>query len=255
VRDEARRAVRRGSTRGGSDSPGPSPATRADGGARAERSEPSRRRGATRDTDELRQTLTRSVGAERAARLARRVEQAAEAFADELDDDAVRLLRPIAREAPDVLAVRELLGLALYRLGRWKAAVVELEAVRAQTASTEQHPVLADCYRALRRWQDVEDLWEELREVSPSAELVTEGRIVAAGALADRGDLPAAIALLSRGWAMPGRAKEHHLRRAYALADLYERAGDLPRARELFGWVAELAPELGDARRRALALR
>ena len=57
------------------------------------------------------------------------------------------------------------------------------------TGSTEQHPVLADCYRALRRYDEVEPLWQELREVSPSAELVAEGRIVYAGSLADRGDV------------------------------------------------------------------
>ena len=55
------------------------------------------------------------------------------------------------------------------------------------TGSTEQHPVLADCYRALKRWARVDELWEELRAASPSADLVAEGRIVVAGGLADRG--------------------------------------------------------------------
>ena len=36
--------------------------------------------------------------------------------------------------------------------------------------------------------ENAQALWAELREVSPSAELVTEGRIVAAGSLADRGE-------------------------------------------------------------------
>ena len=39
-------------------------------------------------------------------------------------------------------------------------------------------------YRAQARWADVDELWQELREASPSGELVTEGRIVAAGAQA-----------------------------------------------------------------------
>jgi hypothetical protein len=42
---------------------------------------------------------------------------------------------------------------------------------------------------------------------------------------------------------------------AYALADLHERAGDLPRARELFGIVAANDPELGDVEARLRALR
>ena len=50
-----------------------------------------------------------------------------------------------------------------------------------------------------------------------------------AGSLADRGDVKGAIRLLEQGWKFPKRAKVHHLRRAYALADLYERAGDVGR--------------------------
>ena len=61
--------------------------------------------------------------------------------------------------------------------------------------------------------------------MSPSAELVTEGRIVFAGAQADRGRLRDAIALLDRRAGEVKRAKEHHLRLWYALADLEERRG------------------------------
>jgi len=42
----------------------------------------------------------------------------------------------------------------------------------------------------------------------------------------------------------------------YALADLYERAGDLPRARELFARVASFSPvQLFDTEERLTALR
>ena len=44
------------------------------------------------------------------------------------------------------------------------------------TGSTEQHQVLADCYRAQKNFAEVEILWDELRKASPSAALVTEGR-------------------------------------------------------------------------------
>ena len=199
-------------------------------------------------------SLTAAVGSTRGPRLARRLDEAGDAFAQERYQDAVKILRPIAREAPSVPEVRELLGLALYRLGRWRAAIEELEAFRAQTGSTEEHPVLADCYRAEHRWNEVHDLWEELRDVSPSAPLVSEGRIVAAGALADQDRVPEALALLRSGWRLPSRPQEHHLRRAYALADLEERAGDLPRARELFGWVASVDPDLADVVERVAAL-
>jgi hypothetical protein len=47
----------------------------------------------------------------------------------------------------------------------------------------------------------------------------------------------------------------HHLRRAYALADLYERSGDLPKARTMFGRVEAVDPDFADIRRRVIALR
>src|SRR5205085_1230442 len=115
-------------------------------------------------------------------------------------------------------------------------------------------PVLADCYRALHRYQRVEDLWRELREASPSAALVTEGRIVAAGARADQGDLQGAIALLERTGPKPRRVREHHLRQWYALADLYERSGDVPRARRLFRDIVTEQPGFADVEDRLATL-
>lgn len=186
------------------------------------------------------------MGAARADRLVKRLNSGAEAFASERFGDARSLLHPIVKEAPELPEGRELMGLTLYRLGRWKEAVEHLEAFRELTASTEQHPVLADCHRALGRWRDVEELWAELGEASPDPALVTEGRIVMAGARADQGDVAGAIRLLEKGWRRPQRPRPDHLRRAYALADLYDRAGKAPRARQLFAWVADHDPGLAD---------
>lgn len=150
--------------------------------------------------------------------------------------------------------MRELLGLTYYRLGRWRDSVRELEAFGSLTASNEQYPVLADSYRALGRHSRVDELWLELREQSPSSELVNEGRIVAAGSLADQGRLADAIRLLEKGWKAPKRPKDVHLRRAYALADLLERAGSIPRARQLFAWLSNAAPGFADVDARLRAL-
>ena len=198
--------------------------------------------------------LMRALGPERGRSAARRFEAAAKAFRAERFKEALPLLTRLARDAPEVADVRELYGLALYRLGRFNAAMAELEYFRELSGSTEQHPVLADCHRALGRWADVEELWKELGAASPSAELVTEGRLVLAGAKADRGELPAAIRVLEQGWKLPSRPRDHHLRRAYALADLYERAGRSPRARELFRWVESHDPRLADVSQRVRAL-
>jgi tetratricopeptide (TPR) repeat protein len=199
--------------------------------------------------------LANAVGPARAARAESRLKEASEAFRRERFEDARRVLRPLSEQAPGVAAVRELYGLTLYRLGRWAQAMRELEAYRVLTGGTDQHPVLADTYRALGRYHEVDELWQELKGASPTAELVAEGRIVAAGALADQGRLHEAIELLAAGVKPTKRARTHHLRMAYALADLYERAGDLPRARDLFRRVADTEPEFVDVQARIHALR
>jgi tetratricopeptide (TPR) repeat protein len=198
--------------------------------------------------------LAESVGDRWGAKLAERLADASHAYSRERYQDAARILRPLAGAAPASPAVRELYGLTLYRLGRWRLAVKELEAYQALTAAFDQHPVLADCMRALRRYRDVAALWDELRQASPSAEAVAEGRIVMAGALADQGDLAGAIRVLERSKGIVKKPNGHHLRQWYALGDLYERAGDIPRARELFRRVATHDPEAFDTAERLRSL-
>lgn len=252
VVDEARGAVRRGRKPASDQRSSASRSSSASG----ERGAPTkRRRRSSGVAPDMVGRLATAVGPKRAERLANRMAEAAEEFSAEHLDDAARILTGIVREAPDVPEVRELLGLVRYRQGRWRPAVRELESFRQLTGSVEQNAVLADCYRALGNHTEVATLWDELRQVSPDAALVTEGRIVAAGDLADQDRLTDAIELLSRGWQWPKRARDYHLRRAYALADLYERAGDFPAAYALFERVAQLSPELGGAAARAAALR
>jgi tetratricopeptide (TPR) repeat protein len=182
------------------------------------------------------------------------VVRAARALDRGYERDALRILRPLRDAHPGAADVRELLGLAQYRLGRWAAAAKELEAYISLTRSTEEHPVLMDCARAQGRYKKVDELWEELRAVSPGADIVTEGRIVAAGSLADQGRLAEAIHLLERGPATPRRIGFHHLRLWYALADLQERAGNLPAARTLFRRVSAQDPAFADVAERLAGL-
>jgi tetratricopeptide (TPR) repeat protein len=157
---------------------------------------------------------------------------AARAYANDRYADALRALRKLASEAPGSPAVKELLGLTLYRLGKWPLAARELEAYHKLCGSYDQFPVLADCYRAMRRYPESEAVWSELRKASPSAEVMV--------AAARRGVRKADLA---------------HLRQWYALADLYERAGEIPRARDLFKRIASEDPEAYDVRHRLGALR
>lgn len=210
--------------------------------------------GAGSGAADAREELVRALGSRRGARANDRLRDAAHAFERERFEEARGLLRPIAEAAPGSAGVRELLGLTYYRLGRWKDAIKELEAFRDITRTVEQNPVLADAQRALGRHQEVEALWDDLREVSPSAELMTEGRIVMAGSLADRGQIQDAIDLLQRSLRGMKRPRGDQLRQSYALADLYERAGEVARARELFHWIASNDPGFVDAAERAADL-
>ena len=186
---------------------------------------------------------------------AERLRRASEAFAADRVEEARRVLGPLLTEHPDVPEVLELAGLCDYRMGRYRRAIDHLNDLIRITGSTEQHPVLMDSHRALGDYKRVEELWEELGATSPGAALVVEGRIVAAGALADRGRAADAIRLLQRGPVDAKRPRDHHLRLWYALADLEERVGDLPAARAWFGRIASHDPRFLDVGDRLRAVR
>jgi tetratricopeptide (TPR) repeat protein len=195
------------------------------------------------------------LGRRRGPQLYAQLLDAADAFAHDRDRETLTKLRPVRDALPDAPSVRELMGLAHYRIGNYAAAARELEALLELTGSVDQHPVLMDCYRAQRRWRRVDELWEELAATSPSAGLVAEGRIVLAGSLADRRRLDEAIALLTRKAAPVARPKEHHLRLWYTLADLQERAGNVAQARRLFELVRRHDPSFVDVAQRCASLR
>jgi tetratricopeptide (TPR) repeat protein len=196
-----------------------------------------------------------SVSARSAPRYKERIAEATRDFEREHYYDARRGLAALVTELPDVVSVRELYGLTLYRLGRWAEAINELETHRTKTASVEHLAVLADCYRARKRYAKVEELWQELKAASPSAALVAEGRVVAAGALADQGDLRGALALMQPAETVPRRIRDHHLKLWYVLGDLYDRSGEVVRAREFFRRVQTEAPGYADVEARLAGLR
>jgi tetratricopeptide (TPR) repeat protein len=241
----------------GSDRPKPARAKSAKGTKKAStrrdwpKASPERRRRAgPRDVrDEILQ-----LGGRDGPRYYDQLARAADALARDHERDALRLLRPLRTALPDSPTVRELLGLAFYRDGKFAAAAKELEEFVRLTGSVEQHPVLMDSYRAQRRWRRVDKLWSELVATSPPPELATEGRIVAAGALADRDRVPEALAFLGRRGETVTHPRPHHLRLWYALGDLEERAGNLPRARALFDRVRAQDPAFADVAERLAAL-
>ena len=224
VRDEAVRAVRRGDR--------PAPAKQ----VRSRKSLP----------DDVKGEVEREAGPAWAGRVQDRLQDAARAYERERYRDALKLLQPLAERAPGSAAIRELLGLTLYQLARWRSAIKELELAELLSGSVDHHPVIADCHRALGHHHEVERLWDELRKGGAGVAVLVEGRIVLAGTMADNGRVREAITLLEQGPVNVRNPKEHHLRLWYALAATYERAGEVPRARELFGRVLDADAEFAD---------
>lgn len=198
--------------------------------------------------------LVDALGNQRGTRLSERLAQASEALDRERFDEARRISASIAKEAPTVAAVQEVLGLASYRLGRYKPAVAALQQAQELHENPALLPVIADAYRGLRRWTAVERVWNQIKAASPAQEVMSEGRIVMASALADQGDIAGAIAVMEDGRKPPKRVREHHLREWYVLGDLYDRLGETITARRWFGAVAQEAPEFVDVQDRLRGL-
>ncbi|MGH2635617.1 MAG: hypothetical protein ACRDHU_05665, partial [Actinomycetota bacterium] len=106
---------------------------------------------------ELRQT-SRSGKAEGAiGRLERAVEL--------LERDDARGAAAEAQKAKDLAprsaSVREVLGLALYRLERFREALTEMQAYRRMSGRADQNHIIADCLRAIGRPDRAVPLAEE----------------------------------------------------------------------------------------------
>jgi len=178
--------------------------------------------------------------------------RAADAYDRRRFEEALRLGRTVADAVPRVGAVRELTGLAAYRAERWPMAKVHLRAHYEITGDPEHLPLIMDCDRANRRFRAVEKVFAELSDAEPSAEVLTEGRIVMAATLADQRRYSEAVELLVRagGTKQLRNPSYRHVRLWYALGDIFDRAGDVTSARELFARVVLADPDAYDARDR-----
>ncbi|MGA7835984.1 MAG: tetratricopeptide repeat protein [Acidimicrobiales bacterium] len=175
--------------------------------------------------------------------------RAAEAYDRHRYEEALRLGRIVADATPGVAPVRELTGLAAYRADRWAMAKVHLRAYFTITSDPEHLPLVMDADRANHRYRAVEKTFNELTEHEPTPEVLAEGRIVLAATWADQRRYEEAIELLTRA----GGAKNlrnpsyRHIRLWYALADVFDRAGDVASARELFSRIVLAEPDAYDA--------
>jgi tetratricopeptide (TPR) repeat protein len=221
--------------------------------SRAAGDAPARRKRTRLAPDVVEEVRSTSAPA-RAARHEERLASAMEALGRDRYPEARRLAQQVAKELPELAAAQEIIGLASYRLGEWRKAAAALELARMLEGTVRHHAVLADCYRAMKRYDDVDALWREVRESSPHPALMAEARIVAAGAKADQGDLAAAITIMGPVSDHPKRVRDHHLRQWYVMGDLYDRAGDPIRARRYFRLVYGADAEFVDVADRLNAL-
>jgi tetratricopeptide (TPR) repeat protein len=225
-----------------------------DAAARAVADGPVRRRTPGSLDPEVIAVVEREAGKATSARYHERLLSAAEALERERFDDARRMVQPVLRDLPNVAMAHEIAGLSWYAVGQWRKAAAELELARTLDQTVRHHPVLADCYRALRRYTEAEELWRDLKGASPEPAVMAEGRIVAAGARADQGDLAGALRIMERARAVPKKVREHHLRQWYVIADLLDRSGEVVEARRMFGLVAHHDADFADVRDRLSAL-
>lgn len=196
--------------------------------------------------DELRQTAR--PGSFSAA--SRALADAVLALSDEDAEAALPAARAAKHAAPRAAAVRELLGIALYQTGEYRAARTELAAAQRISGDADLTAILADVERATGRPQQAIELFQSADRSRMSPDTAAELLIVAASAYGDLGQPGAGVALIRRNARWPAQLADYHLRLAYAEGALAEQAGDLEGARHAFSRVVRTDPAFFDAAER-----
>jgi tetratricopeptide (TPR) repeat protein len=201
--------------------------------------------------DELNRSTRAGKGPVAAARLERAVELLERGDARGALTEALK-----AKElAPRSAAVREVLGMALYRQRRWREAVTELQAYRRMTGRADQNHLIADAERGLGRPERAVPLAEEaLAARGVPIEARAESVIVAASALADMGRFDQALGLLRRIKTKDEVARPEVIRVWYVIADILQRAGRPKEAAEQFRKIMRHDPGAYDVAERIAQL-
>jgi tetratricopeptide (TPR) repeat protein len=152
-------------------------------------------------------------------------------------------------------AVREVLGMALYRQERWHEALSELQAYRRMSGRADQNHLIADCERGVGRPDRAVPLAEEaLAARGVPLEAKAEAVIVAASALADMRRFDQALALLRRVRTRDDVAGSEVLRVWYVIADILEKAGRGAEAAQQFRKIMRHDPGAFDVAERLAEL-
>ena len=162
------------------------------------------------------------------------------AAADQVDDPELAYQHAIAARklAARVGVVREACGVAAYLVGRWAEALSEIRAARRLTARSGYVAIMADCERALGRYDRALALLTGPDTARANRAEQVELRIVESGVRRDMGATAAAIVTLQLPELTDGRVRPWSARLYYAYADALLDAGRADEAREWFGHAA-----------------
>lgn len=162
------------------------------------------------------------------------------AAADQETDAEVALAHAIAarRLAARVGAVREACGVAAYLAGHWAEALSELRAARRLSGRPGYLAMMADCERALGRYDRALALVGGSEAAAADRAEQIELRIVESGIRRDMGAMDAAVVALQVPELTGSRLRPWSARLFYAYADALLDAGRGDEAREWFGRAA-----------------
>jgi tetratricopeptide (TPR) repeat protein len=211
---------------------------------------PPRKSGSSRFAEEV----ARAAKAGRGRDAAELFERGLDRIAREDYRGAVEALERAKQMAPRSPAVREALGMALYRLERYRDALRELSSYRRLSGRADQNHLLADAHRALGAPEKAVPLAEEALTSPIPDEAKAEAVVVAAAALGDLGRYPEALSLVRR-WQVPETGvRPFDLRVWYVAGDVLARAGRPQEAEREFSRILRHDPDAFDVRERLAAL-
>lgn len=157
---------------------------------------------------------------------------AAEAFSEGQFHVAVRKAQHAKDLSSRDATIREILGLASYRIGDWQTALRELRTYRRLSGETTHMPVEMDTLRALGRSDDVKGVWDEFNKRGGSPGVQKEARVVYGSHLIDENDLEEAFRVVGRPRITDDPWPED-LRLWYVAARIAALQGGRARAKEL----------------------
>jgi hypothetical protein len=157
---------------------------------------------------------------------------AAEAFSDGQFHAAVRKASHAKDLASRDATIREILGLAAYRVGDWQTALRELRTYRRLCGETTHMPVEMDVLRALGRTEDVEAVWQDFQRLEAGPAVRKEARVVYASHLIDIEDYDGAADVVGKP-KKPAEPWPEDLRLWYVAARVAALQGDKMGARRI----------------------